>query len=534
MQWLTMLYFYHRSLNINPFTPTILSFFVFNSLLQIGDGLCSIPWTSHWWHGERQILISDNHWSHFGECVQKNDDHFFLFKSNISRLTCFRCVFPSLVHENVLQYKTTKCISDREMSLEKCREKLSGDAPMETLFRVDGKAEKCPLSTPLNFTYQNAQGICASRTSNIQKCVNEKRLKIQYEACPELPNTEAAGIEIECIGWWESLGWKFLASRLIQSAKKKASHRCIILDGDNSKGRLGISADSSCHELTHLSAASTLISYRIDTELVSNCDFPEQFDKMDWIAASTTHKHQFRGGEWTSSHSSKRHSQRLCLTETAQSSRSMEMLGNDNEPINQIIRFFRVHVTDGCTVGYQCVKMTEILSTVIQIEFGIVSPNEFESCGEEMIVIQRETIVHHKAQTNCPSRGLHFIPSCSFPVFESGCTNRQHFHLRKTCQQESEKITCLATWMEGNQVFLLAKQNHHSIQCLLLTGTRVRSFPLTPCHSQSIQFTHPALDFTTTNAETCTTGLFAGFLSSSFTAIPFKTFTFLIFFMFLL
>ncbi|CAJ0959774.1 unnamed protein product, partial [Mesorhabditis belari] len=194
--------------------------------------------------------------------------------------------------------------------------------------------------------------------------------------------------------------WKFLTSRLIQSGtKKRASHRCIILDGDNSQGRLGILADSSCHELTHL-----------NTELVSNWDFPG--DKMDWIAASTTHKHRFRGGEWTSSHSSKRHSQRFCLTETEQSSRTMEMLGNDNEPIDQI--------------------MAEILSTVILIEVAIVS-----SCGKEIIVIQRETIVHHKARTNCPSRGLHFIPSCSFPAFESDSTNRPHFHLRKTCQQES-------------------------------------------------------------------------------------------------
>ncbi|CAJ0585844.1 unnamed protein product, partial [Mesorhabditis spiculigera] len=475
---------------------------------------CHIPFKGLWWQGERQVLISDHHWGNYGECLNKNNDHHFLLKSNISRTLCFRCVIAFPVHENVVQFKATSCLRDPGLTLHSCRNEFRGDAPMITLFKAEAKPEKCPLETPLNFTYSTAQGTCHSRISSIQPCVNEKKLKLDYKACPELPTVEASGSELECLGSWQSMGAHFIAAR-ISAHGKRPSHRCLIVEGGRRHGNLGISADSSCQELTHLSAASKLLAYKLDTKITAGCEYPDYLQEIHWKAATTAHSHRFKAGTWHSSHSATRFSNRLCIGEividaalSTEESRSRE-----KDPI----RFYRTHTTEGCSVGFQCVRIKQISRTVVQLEFGIISPNEYEPCDDAMVVMQRETLVEVGARTQCPSIGRHYIPTCKHAIVESGCSNPHHFHLRKSCTKDYEEIICLASWADDENEYFLAKHHHqHGLQCFVLHDSRVKAYPATSCDRESTQYSHPALDFITTHSEQCSRWIFESLLSSSF------------------
>uniref|UniRef100_A0A915Q7W6 DUF7042 domain-containing protein n=1 Tax=Setaria digitata TaxID=48799 RepID=A0A915Q7W6_9BILA len=126
-----------------------------------------------------------------------------------------------------------------------CRFAFRGDTRMKTLFRSDAKSEQCPFQPPFNFTYAIQDGSCTSRISSVTSCSGYGKYRFHYEACPELPNTETHVDELECIAHWNSFGIDFFAI-----------HQKTPLGG-----HMGISADSSCDELTDLTYASTRIDY---------------------------------------------------------------------------------------------------------------------------------------------------------------------------------------------------------------------------------------------------------------------------------
>ncbi|KAK6051938.1 hypothetical protein COOONC_10557 [Cooperia oncophora] len=134
---------------------------------------------------------------------------------------------------------------------------------------------------------------------------------------------------------------------------------CFIVDQSGTSGRIGISADASCQELTHIGAATTTLHYKQDHKIHSQCDFPDYMHatqgphRQAWESIVTGRRNVIQD-VWTCLES-RRHEHFVAV---------------------------RAHVRRGCQTGYQCVQ---------------ISLNEYEDCSE-MTVETRDTLVLQGAQ----------------------------------------------------------------------------------------------------------------------------------------
>ncbi|PAV64324.1 hypothetical protein WR25_25392 isoform C [Diploscapter pachys] len=203
---------------------------------------------------------------------------------------------------------------------------------------------------PLNFTYQTSYGACRSRTSKATNCAQQNRLIFDYKACPEIPNKEETRVELECIGIWRISGLTAFAVRMADI--KGIEHRCYLMEGKGTTGRIGISADSSCEELTSIDAAISQISYKMDTLIQPQCEFSKltfnnnkKKKKSVWESTSTGRKQIIRGGVWISAYKGKNDTVMQCL----------ETRTSNNE--SQILR---VYTAKGCETGFQCIRVRNL------------------------------------------------------------------------------------------------------------------------------------------------------------------------------
>ncbi|VDM39777.1 unnamed protein product [Toxocara canis] len=214
-------------------------------------------------------------------------NHHYLFHLNSGSGSCYRCVAFFPVHKNVLQFKQTRCIqsfADSENIGSVCRRSFRGDAPMTTLFR---------------------------------------------------------GI------FWRNF-MIALTLHIIKPAQKYHIPKRMIHERASSGGRMGISADASCSELTDMSFASTVLNYKQDSAVTARCHFPP-FLVHDhhsdapriWKSIVTDHTHRFSKDEWIEQWEGLNRSVSLCVDE--------ENLGSAHRLI--------VHAVHGCSSGYQCIKV---------------------------------------------------------------------------------------------------------------------------------------------------------------------------------
>uniref|UniRef100_A0A1I7V613 Uncharacterized protein n=1 Tax=Loa loa TaxID=7209 RepID=A0A1I7V613_LOALO len=262
------------------------------------DG-CRLKWNATYHMSGRTALLKLNEtWMDtLGYCIVSSSNHQnYIFRLELSNSICYRCVAIFNVHPNILQYKQSGCIKQYESNNNDidniCRFAFRGDTPMKTLFRSnffeitvqnmentgDAKSEQCPFERSFNFTYIIQDGSCTSRVSSATVCSEYGKYRFHYEACPELPNYESHGKlqykkrtvnqqfskdELECIAHWNSFGAEFFAVRITNSSitGPNTIFRCLIHQKTAFGGRIGVSADSSCNELTDLIYAGTIIEY---------------------------------------------------------------------------------------------------------------------------------------------------------------------------------------------------------------------------------------------------------------------------------
>lgn len=66
------------------------------------------------------------------------------------------------------------------------------------MFRVDAKPVTCPFkSPPFAVEYSKGHGDCGrdgEPPSRAESCTDDTRLVFRFQACPDIPGTEAAGI----------------------------------------------------------------------------------------------------------------------------------------------------------------------------------------------------------------------------------------------------------------------------------------------------------------------------------------------------
>ena len=67
---------------------------------------------------------------------------------------------------------------------------IAGDAPLYSMFRVDGAPIDCPFHGPLAFAYNRGKGECAWPQSQMESCTDPRRVAFHYQACPNVAGSE--------------------------------------------------------------------------------------------------------------------------------------------------------------------------------------------------------------------------------------------------------------------------------------------------------------------------------------------------------
>lgn len=69
---------------------------------------------------------------------------------------------------------------------------IPGDANLYTLLRVDGHSIECPFGTShgFRFSYNRGKGDCEWPQSELEPCMDSRRLVLNYQACPNVPGSE--------------------------------------------------------------------------------------------------------------------------------------------------------------------------------------------------------------------------------------------------------------------------------------------------------------------------------------------------------
>uniref|UniRef100_A0A8R1TMA6 Uncharacterized protein n=1 Tax=Onchocerca volvulus TaxID=6282 RepID=A0A8R1TMA6_ONCVO len=440
-----------------------------------------------------------------GHCIASSSNHQnYIFRLELSNGICYRCVAIFNVHPNVLQYKQSECIEQYESSNDDidaiCRSAFRGDTPMKTLFRSDAKSEQCPFEPPFNFTYAVQDGSCTSRVSSVTVCPRYGRYRFRYEACPELPNYETHADELECIAHWNSFGVEFFAVRITNSSITGSNiiFRCLIHQRTAFGGRMGISADSSCNELTDLTYASTRIEYMQGSSLKSRCYFPSflrHSHNFKWISMITGSMNYFYSDKWIETMNGVNHTISQCL--------KMENIGN----VRKMVVY---KTTPQCTNGYQCIKMKRRHKNIIEITYDKLMDEMPVSCGvtEDHTI---DTIVHANAQViRCPFSRRHFIESCSNSVAQFGCTYDHELIMHLSCDNtSSEKFYCIGYWRENEMQYIVSKKPTSSeFMCHIYSSyeddvIRIRSYNRSSCHSRSLEQLQPYHNYTFAKYDNC-------------------------------
>jgi len=77
-------------------------------------------------------------------------------------------------------------------SLEEMCMSITSDDTLFSMFRVNSKPISCPFSgASFTFTYNRGYGECAMPISLAEKCTDESKLLLKYQACPDVTGTES-------------------------------------------------------------------------------------------------------------------------------------------------------------------------------------------------------------------------------------------------------------------------------------------------------------------------------------------------------
>ncbi|CAB3405347.1 unnamed protein product [Caenorhabditis bovis] len=472
---------------------------------------CRLPWTGAWLENGSELNITHNSIGNLGNCVHRSQD-LYLLTSETTKGSCYRCLITFPVHENVLHYKTTPCIFDPAFSLEKCAQLMHADTTMHTLFRKDAAPVPCPIDAPLNFTYQSSHGVCSSRTSHIHRCSQYNLLALHYQACPEIPNREAAVWQMECIGSWQSFGQNYFAARVGYRAGEQ--YRCFLLEKSGTGGRIGESADAGCQELTHIGAAATTISFKQDSPIYSNCEFPVSMhiDRNRFWESLVNGNHQkVHKGTWMSTQKLKNETVWSCLHET---------------PTGPETISYRTFVTNGCRVGYQCVRVHLRQTHIVHIDYSTVVDEELELDCIEFDVESRDTLVLHDAQQACPMGGRHFSDGCkSSPMLSVGCDSKYSMTMLRDCQiDDGDEFKCIANFRHDDNDFIVVRDElSRQLYCMTYISSRInllRMYDRVSCEALSINGAVPLITLNFTASDSCSPSLLSGFLYSSSVSHP--------------
>ena len=185
----------------------------------------------------------------------------FCFYSSSQEGNCLRCLSIHQKHQNVLQYKESKCITERRNYKDICRS-ISVDEPLKSLFRVNASGVNCPIHGTYSYSYSRGHGSCSYPLSSLHQCSDKSRLVFNYQACVDIKGSQSQTEQATCIAdWKEGSTYYFVAqmnSSHVNTEDMESSFRCFVYKEIHSGFLLSQSAEAKCNLYTAMEGYRTM------------------------------------------------------------------------------------------------------------------------------------------------------------------------------------------------------------------------------------------------------------------------------------
>lgn len=467
--------------------PWFLLFLLSFSEIEVSKS-CQFPsrWTGTWFQKGVQppIRIEGDTFSFKGVCVEYSGDMFLI---EDSRENCYRCVVIYEKHPNVLQYRETYC--DEEQTLETACARLTVDAQLYSMFRVEAPSVECPFRGPFTFTYSRGHGECKYPVSTVDACTDDSHLLFRFQACADIIGTESSVEELKCLAIWKEGSAHYLVGKMTKQRVNlhgdEDTYRCFVYDylQDRDGYQISQSADASCDGLVLSYEGSRIMLLNKSKSPTADCTFPNWLtgpNKWHSLDGRTTYvfNHQNTSFVIIRSHKDrsigdKADTKIICMKEVASTYNSTTIIA---------------YSMQGCTNGYMCLAFYQRDVNIVELETGEKARRLQDACQPPYYKskVEYTTLVAPFADNDvCPqlveTDGLKInagkvslrSEDCrGSTAHVVGCRSRDTLEFLTTCATFKDRMTfqCHGWWEENEKTYLIAGlKNSKTKYCFVYT-----------------------------------------------------------------
>ncbi|XP_043487509.1 uncharacterized protein LOC122514637 [Polistes fuscatus] len=384
--------------------------------LPLANGSCEFPasWAGEWYQYGIPVPIIINT-TMLGErkCVERRKDKFITFGEK-----CYHCMIITARHENVIQFREGFCNSDI-MELEAMCSMITSDDILYSMFRINSKPIPCPFNgPPFTFSYNRGHGECVLPISLAERCTDESKLLLKYQACPDIDGTESNTEELQCLAVWNDGGRnKYLVGTLKgrNAVSTEVIFRCFLYEEKHHQGKvmymLAHSGEPTCNGLTTVSEASLTIKLtKVDREH-SRCKYPSWVTQHHgWYSLDGTKSYHFTNKNATLKVKLKKTDQEAYHEEKIVCHSLEKMHPNDNMQGHKVKVI--AHVTSGCDIGYVCMIFHKRDGHIIEIQQSAqkaIMPDEVCSLWDPSNMPYTTLITSFLPEKKCTHPGRYYI-----------------------------------------------------------------------------------------------------------------------------
>ncbi|XP_015190925.1 PREDICTED: uncharacterized protein LOC107074205 isoform X2 [Polistes dominula] len=428
--------------------------------LPLANGSCEFPasWSGEWYqHGIQVPIIINTTMLGERKCVERRKDQFITFGEK-----CYRCMIITARHENVIQFREGLYCNPDIMELEAMCSMISSDDPLYSMFRKNSKPIPCPFSgPPFTFSYSRGYGECVLPISLAERCTDESKLLLKYQACPDIHGTESNTEELQCLAVWNDGGRnKYLVGTLKgrNAVSTEVTFRCFLYEEKHHQGKvmymLADSGEPTCNGLTTISDASLTIKLtKVDKEH-SRCKYPSWVTQHhDWYSLDGTKTYHFTNKNATLKIKAQETDREAYHEEKIVCHNLEKMHPNDNMQGHKVKVI--AHVTSGCDIGYVCMIFHKREGHIIEIQQSAqkaIMPDEVCSLWDPSNMPYTTLITSFLHQRKCSHAGRYsiipFVPSNVFSTTNRRQRRSERFSKtakRRTWQDDIEGEECRST-----------------------------------------------------------------------------------------
>ncbi|CAL7946745.1 unnamed protein product [Xylocopa violacea] len=385
-------------------------------IISLANGSCEFPatWVGEWYQYGKPTPINVNATA-LGEkiCVERSDHSYIVYGDN-----CYQCIIVNDRHENVIQFREGWCYLE-QTTLEDMCSNIKSDDTLYSMFRVNSKPIPCPFSGPsFTFTYDKGYGECAMPISLAEKCTDESKLLLKYQACPDIERSESNTEELQCLAVWNDGRNKYLVGTLkgrsVSGAEKM--YRCFLYEEKtHHQGKIAYllaqSGEPTCNGLTTVSEGSPTIKLtKVDKEH-NKCKYPSWItEHHDWHSLDGTKVYHFTNKNATLKVRVQNTDGDMFYEEKIVC-HNLEKLVSTESTDGYKVKL-TAHVTSGCDIGYVCMIFHKRDHHVIELQQSnekAIMPDEACSLADISAMPYTTLISSSLRQRKCPNPGRYAI-----------------------------------------------------------------------------------------------------------------------------